>query len=236
LKTKKIITNGGFQPSDVWGGNSKPQNEHTNEQWTNNTTTQVEPQYHSGSCCLCATPIRVYWSRQYERLTCFNCKQATKDQENNDHDHDTQGLTPGNKQKNLDDETEHDRIIIAGEDSDDYQKEYWETDSEEEEDEDHKQEETTMTNNSQHLLPIVEPLQPHSELSPRMFLTPSPPTDFAFTIDSTRSDDLAFLIGHQDGLVQADIFNTLPEVNDKPLFSQNMQQMERRDHKHKLTK
>ncbi len=95
-----------------------------------------------------------------------------------------------------------------------------------------------MTNNSTHHLPIVEPIQPHTELSPRMFLTPSPPTDLDFSIDSMRSDDLAFLIGHQDGLVQAHVFKsipqhhnaftTLPEVDDKTLFTQNMQTMERR--------
>jgi hypothetical protein len=103
-----------------------------------------------------------------------------------------------------------------------------------------------MTNDSQHLLPMAEPLQLHSELSPRMFLTPSPPPDLAFSIDSMRSDDLAFLIGHQDGLVQEHVFKPIPqhpnafttlqEVDDKTLFTQNMQTMERRDHKRKLTK
>ena len=95
-----------------------------------------------------------------------------------------------------------------------------------------------MTNNSTHHLPIVEPIQPHFELSPRMFLTPSPPTDLDFSIDSMRSDDLAFLIGHQDGLVQEHVFKPIPqhpnafttlqEVDDKTLFTQNMQTMERR--------
>jgi hypothetical protein len=242
-----------------WGRNNKTQNDQTHAQWSTNTPTQITPQYHNGSCHLCATPMRVYWSRQYESLTCFNCAQAKKDQDNYDTEDNTQGLTPD--KQNIDDETEHGRIPIAGEDCDDYQKEYWETDSEEEEDEDHKQDETPVTNNYQQvnltpittaeemeyvtppntLAPIVEPLQPHPALSPRMFLTPSPPTNFPFTIDSTRSDDLAFLIGHQDGLVQADIFNpisphpnvfnTLPEVNDKALFSQNMHHTR---HKHSV--
>ncbi len=96
-------------------------------------------------------------------------------------------------------------------------------------------------------LPVVEPLQ-HLQLAP--IVEPLPYTNTDYLDDVPRSpftaDDIAYLIRHTDGIVRfpqttpiiphVNTYQLLDEVNDKILFTQNMQGMHRRDHKRKLTK
>ena len=110
-----------------------------------------------------------------------------------------------------DDEQEFTRIPIAGEDSEDYNISD-DDELEEEEDEDN----LALT------LPLVEPLQEPATLN-------SP----FFEDELEFSDELAFLIGHKDGLVRGheltpipinnNKFADLPTIDDKVLFCNNMQ-------------
>ncbi len=157
------------------------------------------------------------------------------------------------------DEQEFHRIPIAGEDSEDYQREYWETESNDshdhdpdspEEDKDTEEKSVFTTNMNRIVslpttpLPIVEPLPysyEHELTGVPMTASMTPFNTTAFT-----SDDIAYLIGHVDGLVQShqltqipihgNPFHELNEVNDKVHFTQNMHGMMRGEHKRKLTK
>ena len=123
-----------------------------------------------------------------------------------------------------DDEQEFTRIPIAGEDSEDYNTSD-DDELEEEEDED----------NLALILPLVEPLQEPATLN-----SPSFEDEFGFP------EELAFLIGHKDGIVRGheltpipihnNKFGDLPTIDDKVLFCNNMQAMQRIDHKRKISK
>jgi hypothetical protein len=123
-----------------------------------------------------------------------------------------------------DDEIEFTRIPIAGEDSEDY------------DDEDDIEEEEVELDE---LLPSIPPIA-HAQLPP----VPSDLTTHV-NIDAT-ADDIAYLIGHVDGVVQTTKFQPinehsnrytgLSEVEDKLTFTQNMQGMQKYDHKRKLTR
>ena len=89
-------------------------------------------------------------------------------------------------------------------------------------------------------LPIVEPL-PYSYAHE---LTGVPMT--ASMTPGLSADDIAYMIGHAEGIIQYDqftpipthvnIFDKLSEVNDKVHFTQNMHSMMKGEHKRKLTK
>ncbi len=157
------------------------------------------------------------------------------------------------------DEQEFHRIPIAGEDSEDYQREYWETDSNDSHDHDPNSQEESKDNEETSVfttnmyrivslpttpLPIVEPLPysyEHELTGVPMTASMTPFNTTAFT-----SDDIAYLIGDVDGIVQShqltpipthvNSFHELNEVNDKVHFTQNMHGMMRGEHKRKLTK
>jgi hypothetical protein len=93
-------------------------------------------------------------------------------------------------------------------------------------------------------LPIVEPLPycyDHELTGVPMTASMTP-----FNLTGLQADDIAFLIGHADGIVQyhqltsipthVNLFDDLNEVNDKVHFTQNMHGMMRGEHKRKLTK
>ncbi len=170
--------------------------------------------------------------------------------------HSTHQRTKTVAREERDDEQEFNRIPIAGEDSEDYQNEYWETQSDEDKDSGHESNEeehdnenkTIFTTNMNRIvspppttpLPIVEPL-PYSHAHE---LTGVPMT--ASMTPGLSADDIAYMIGHADGIIHYDQFTPIPkhvnlfdklsEVNDKVHFTQNMHGMMKGEHKQKLTK
>jgi hypothetical protein len=190
------------------------------------------------------------------------------------------------------DEQEFSRIPIAGEDSEDYQGDCWDTESDDNKahaGDDHNKFTTNVTriitqpnstceqsslddsdddvwwsdlakfndeDNSENSedhglpsltnnpLPIVEPL-PYS-YAHALTGVPMTASMTPFNSAAMKADDIAFLIGHVDGIVQthqltpipthANQFNALHEINDKVNFTQNMHGMVKGEHKRKLTK
>jgi hypothetical protein len=157
-----------------------------------------------------------------------------------------------------DDEVEFTRIPIAGEDSEDYM-------SDNDSDSNNDETPTVFTQNMTRIimtteatgshmdedttLPIVEPLLPNTYMQALTGFTTPPQTiedPIASALNDLTGDDIAFLIGHTDGVVEThelspilphkNIYNDLPEVCDKINFTQNMQGMFKGDHKRKLTK
>ncbi len=134
--------------------------------------------------------------------------------------------TPRSSLKRDADEHEFTRIPIAGEDSDDYN-----TSEDDEVEEEEDEANLVMT------LPLVEPLQ-----APATHDVTSPTFDDEFEF----SDEIAFLIGHKDGIVRGHQltpipinnhkFEDLPTIDDKILFSNNLQAMQRNEHKRKISK
>jgi hypothetical protein len=103
------------------------------------------------------------------------------------------------------------------------------------------------------ILPIVEPLQDLPIVEP--IQQPVPPAPNAHATNASNSptfddelafpDALAFLIGHKDGIVRGHQLTLIPIINnkfealhtidDKALFYNNMQGMQRMNHKRKIS-
>jgi hypothetical protein len=146
-----------------------------------------------------------------------------------------------------DDEVEFTRIPIAGEDSEDYM-------SDHDSDSNNDKTPTVFTQNMTRImmttqttgphmeedttLLIVEPLLPKTYMQALTGFTTPPQTiedPIAIALNDLTGDDIAFLIGHTDGVVEThelspiltheNIYNDLTEVCDKLNFTQNMQGM-----------
>ncbi len=96
------------------------------------------------------------------------------------------------------------------------------------------------------ILPIVEPLSTYTYPQALTSLFTTAEEINTSSAKALTADDIAFLIGHADGVVQThelspipkhkNIYEDLQEVYDKITFTQNMPGMTKGDHKRKLTK
>ena len=145
--------------------------------------------------------------------------------------HDKNNTKAAYAREERDDEIEFTRIPIAGEDSDDY-----EDDDEIEEEEDEALTLLQPHNNDDQ--PLVEP-------NPATYLQAPTVVKVEETTVLT-AEDIAYMIGHTDGVVKSKEFTPfsehrnryagLGEVEDKVVFTQNMQGMQKYTHTRKLTK
>jgi hypothetical protein len=183
---------------------------------------------------------------------CMTCQVLDNTEPNN------KAQKKGYAREERDDEVEFARIPIAGEDSGDYNTDF---DTDSDGDGTHnvftqnmnkiklnEDSNTTRTNDNDHhtILPIVEPLSTYtySQALTGIFTTAD---DISPSIEKVlTADDIAFLIGHANGVVQThelspitthkNIYEDLQEVYDKITFTQNMPGMSKGEHKRKLSK
>jgi hypothetical protein len=236
-----------FEPT--WGNNKQRNEENDLKQWEDTPTRKQNKTHQMRQCQTCGDQIPT--EKNQLSPNCMTCQVLDNTEHNKDQ-------KKGYAREERDDEFEFTRIPIAGEDSEDYNTDF---DTDSDSDGTHNVFTQNMNkiklnadsnairtnDNEEHaILPIVEPLSTYtySQALTGIFTTAdeiSPSIEKALT-----ADDIAFLIGHTDGVVQThelspitthkNRYEDLQEVYDKITFTQNMPGMSKGEHKRKLSK
>jgi hypothetical protein len=236
-----------FQPT--WGNNRQNNEEKDLQQWEDTPTRKQDKTHQMRQCQTCGDQIPT----EQDQLSpnCMTCQVLDNTEPNN------KAQKKGYAREERDDEVEFARIPIAGKDSEDYNTDF-DTDSDGDETHKvftqnmnkiklHEDSNATQTNdNDDHaILPIVEPLSTYTYSQALTGIVTTTDANSTHIEKALTADDIAFLIGHADGVVQKhdlspilthkNIYEDLHEVHDKINFTQ-MPGMSKGEHKRKLSK
>jgi hypothetical protein len=233
-----------------WGKTKQDNLDEALKHWVDTPTRIPDPPTKERNCHTCGDIMSE--AQATASPHCMTCQVLDQ------HQHQVHPQPQRHAREERDDEVEFTRIPIAGEDSEDYM-------SDNESDTNNNDNPTVFTQNMTRIITtpkatgshmdedstllIVEPLLPYTYMHALTGFTTPPPTTadpIASALNALTGDDITFLIGHTDGMVQThevapilthkNIYNDLSEVCDTTNFTQNMQGMFKGNHKGKSPK